>query len=122
MAGDKRELVILMSDGGENEMWPIGFNIAHEGTTVGLKVPNLLTSTAVVRSTGRLSTRPKVRSLDQLCGLLHDFVKRGGQLFACAPSIKLRDYDQGDLTEGADIAGFSKKQEHIKADAAMFPF
>ncbi|WP_159590395.1 DsrE family protein [Chelativorans xinjiangense] len=122
MAEGTRELVVLMSHGADNEMSSVGFTIANGGMTAGLKVSIFLTSAAVDLVRRKAVDMTQVQPLEPLAALIQDFIKRGGQLWACTPCVKSRGYEQGDLIEGVEIVGSSKMHERIKAGAATLSF
>jgi predicted peroxiredoxin len=63
-----------------------------------------------------------VSPLEPLAAMVKDFLGRGGRLWACAPCVKARGYEQGDLVDGVEITGASKMHERIKAGAATLSF
>src|SRR3712207_653891 len=91
------KLVILVTKGIDSELSSVAFTIANGGLTAGLNVSMFLTSTAVdlVRKGGQRLTQ--VPPLEPLAGLIEDFMKRGGVIWACPPCVKSRGYEQSDL-------------------------
>ena len=117
-----RNLVVLISSGLESEKPSVAFTIANGGMTAGLKVSVFLTSSAVDLARKRAADMTQHHPLDPLSELIQDFLRRGGQLWACTPCVKSRGYEQGDLIEGTVITGASVMHELIQAGAATLSF
>jgi predicted peroxiredoxin len=120
VATDK--LVILVTRGIDSELSSVAFTIANGGLTAGLKVSIFLTSTAIdlVRRGGQSLTH--VPPLQPLVGLIEDFQKRGGIIWACTPCVQARGYQQPDLLDGVIITGASVMHAEIKEGAATLSF
>lgn len=116
------KLVILMTKGIDSELSSVAFTIACGGLTAGLKVSVFLTSAAVdvVRKGGQQMTH--VPPLQSLSGLIEDFQKRGGVIWACTPCVQARGYEQTQLLDGVIITGASAMHNEIKAGAATLSF
>jgi predicted peroxiredoxin len=116
------KLVILLTKGIDSEISSVAFTIANGGLTAGLKVSIFLTSTAIdlVRRGGQKLTQ--VAPLQPLAGLIEDFQKRGGTLWACPPCVQSRGYQQADLLDGVTIVGASAMHAEIKQGAATLSF
>jgi predicted peroxiredoxin len=111
-----------MTRGTDHELSSVGFTIANGGITSGLKVGIFLTSAAVDLVRKRAADTTQVNPLEPLKGMIEDFLKRGGTLWACTPCVKARGYTQDDLIEGVTIAGSSVVHERLKAGAASLSF
>jgi predicted peroxiredoxin len=122
MADGTRELVVLVTQGMDNERSSVAFTIANGGLTAGLQVSIFLTSSAVDLVRKRAVEGLVVHPLEPLAALIKDFVARGGRLWACTPCVKARGYEQSDLIEGVELTGSSKMHELIKNGAATLSF
>ena len=122
MADQVRELVVMMTRGADHELSSVAFTIANGGMTAGLKVSVFLTSASVDLVRKRSVDMTQVQPLEPLKGLIDDFLRRGGALWACTPCVKARGYTQEDLIEGVVITGASAMHERIKAGAATLSF
>ena len=119
---DKRQLVVFISKGTDNEVSSVGFTIANGGITAGLEVSIFLTSAGVDLVRKRSADTTQVHPLEPLKAMIEDFMKRGGKIWACTPCVKARGYEQADLVEGVVISGASVAHERIKAGAATLSF
>ena len=116
------KLVVLITKGIDSELSSVAFTIANGGLTAGLQVSVFLTSTAIdlVRRNGQRLTQ--VAPLQPLAGLIEDFRKRGGVIWACPPCVQSRGYQQADLLDGVVIVGASAMHAQIKEGAATLSF
>lgn len=122
MADSASELVVLVTRGPEEELSSVGFTIANGGMTAGLDVSIFLTSSAVDIVRKKAADMTQVHPLEPLAGLVSDFLARGGTLWACAPCVKARGYEESDLIDGVVVTGASPMHERIKAGAATLSF
>jgi len=122
MANGNRNLVVLITHGTDHEMSSVGFTIANGGLTAGLDVSIFLTSAGVDLVRRRAATTTQVAPLEPLDAMIADFIKRGGNLWACTPCVNARGYEQADLRDGVTITGASKMHELIKSGAATLSF
>jgi predicted peroxiredoxin len=122
MSDGTRDLVVMITRGTDHELSSIGFTIANGGLTAGLRVSIFLTSAGVDLVRKRASDTTQVNPLEPLSQLINDFLRRGGNLWACTPCVKARGYSDNDLIEGVVITGASKVHELIKVGAATLSF
>ena len=119
---EPRSLVVLITHGIDHELSSVAFTIANGGMTAGLKVYVFLTSAGVDLVRRKAIDTTQVVPLEPLAGLVADFLKRGGTLWACTPCVKARGYTQEHLIEGTIITGASVMHEQIKNGAATLSF
>jgi predicted peroxiredoxin len=122
MSDPSRHLVVVITHGIESEKSSVAFTIANGGITSGLRVSVFLTAAGVDLARKRATDATQVHPLEPLSALIQDFLKRGGNLWACTPCVKSRGYEQGDLIEGTVITGASPMHELIQAGAATLSF
>ena len=122
MSIEQKDLIIVMTKGINDELSSVGLTIANGALTANMKVGIFLTSAAIdlVRRNGVDHTH--VHPMEQLKELLHDFINRGGDIWACPPCTNARGYDQSCLIEGVEIQGASVIFERIKSGAATLSF
>jgi predicted peroxiredoxin len=118
----KKQLVVFVTKGTDNELSSVAFTIANGGLTAGLDVSMFLTSAGVDLVRKRSADSTQVHPLEPLKAMIQDFVHRGGKLWACTPCVKARGYEQADLVEGVTISGASVVHERLKAGAATLCF
>lgn len=121
MDTQKRELVVMITHGLDHELSSAGVLIAL-GMTAGMNVSIFLISSAVDIVRRGAADLTQVKPIDPLLDMLHDFIRRGGNLWVCTVCAKNRGYTQDDLIEGAVIAGASLMHERIIAGASTLSF
>ena len=122
MEGTIRNLVVVITHGIDHELSSAGLTIALGGMTAGLKVSIFLTSSGVDIVRRRAADTTHVEPLEPLSDMLTDFVRRGGNLWACTPCVKSRGYTADDLIDGVIITGASVMHELIVDGAATLSF
>jgi len=122
MANKTEDLIIVMTKGINDELSSVGLTLANGAMTAEMNVGVFLTSNAIdlVRKAGVDHTQ--VHPMEPLKALLHDFIDRGGKVWACPPCTNARGYDQSSLIDGVEISGASVIFERIKAGASTLSF
>ena len=122
MANKTEDLIIVMTKGINDELSSVGLTLANGAMTAEMNVGVFLTSNAIdlVRRGGVDHTQ--VHPMEPLKALLHDFIDRGGKVWACPPCTNARGYDQSSLIDGVEISGASVIFERIKAGASTLSF
>lgn len=122
MEGQTRDLVVLITHGIDHELSSAGLTIALGGMTAGLNVSIFLTSSGVDLVRRGAADTTHVEPLEPLAEMLSDFVRRGGNLWACTPCVKSRGYTAEDLVDAVVITGASMMHELILGGAATLSF
>ena len=122
MNQETTDLIIVMTKGIYDEVSSVGLVIANGALTSGKSVGLFLTSSAIdlVRKNGVDHTQ--VHPMESVKDLLHSFMERGGDVWACPPCTKARGYDQDSLIDGVVIHGASVIMDRIKNGAATLTF
>jgi len=122
MKDETKDLIIVMTKGINDEVSTVGLTIANGAMTAGKTVGLFLTSAAIdlVRKNGVDHTH--VKPMEPLKDLLHAFMERGGDIWACPPCTTARGYDENTLIDGVVISGASVIFERIKNGAATLTF
>lgn len=122
MEKNQKDLVVVITHGPNEELASAAVTIANGGITSGLNVSIFLTGAGVEIIRKKATDLVQVLPLDPLNVLLEDFVKRGANLWACAPCLKSRGLEEDDLIEGSIITGSSVMHNLIKDGAATLSF
>lgn len=116
------KLVILVTRGIDHELSSVAFTIANGGISAGQQVSIFLTSCGIDLVRKRGADMTKVDPLEPLSNLMADFLKRDGKIWACAPCVRARGYEQDDLIDGVVITGASLLHQQIIDGAATLSF
>jgi predicted peroxiredoxin len=122
MSAEPRDLVVLITNGIDNERSSVALTIALGGMTAGMKVSIFLTSAGVDIVRRGAAETTHVKPLEPLASMLKDFVARGGTIWACTPCVKARGYTQEDFIEGVVITGASPMHALLARGAATLSF
>jgi predicted peroxiredoxin len=117
-----RHLVVMLTRGIDHELSSVGFAVANEAMTSGLRVSVFLTGAGVDLARKRAVDATQVKPLAALKDLIDDFLARGGNLWACTPCVQARGYEQADLIEGTTITGARLMHELLALGAATLSF
>jgi len=122
MDTNTQDLIIVMTKGIYDELSSVGLTLANGALTAGMTVGVFLTSSAIdlVRKDGVNHTH--VQPMEPLKNLLHDFIARGGSVWACPPCTTARGYDQAALIDKVEISGASVIFERMKKGAKTLTF
>jgi len=117
METQSKDLIIVMTKGIYDEVSSVALTLANGALTSEMTVGLFLTSSAIdlVRRSGIDYTH--VQPMEPLKQMLHDFIDRGGDVWACPPCTVARGYDESTLIDGVEIHGASVIFERIKNGA-----
>lgn len=122
MTTQTKDLIIVMTKGINDELSTVGLTLANGAMTAEMSVGVFLTTAAIDLVRRNAVGHTHVHPMEPLRELLHDFINRGGKVWACPPCTQARGYDQSCLIEGVEISGASVIFERIKAGAATLTF
>ena len=120
---EKKELVIVITHGLDDERASVAWGIANGGINSGLGVTILLTSSAVDWVRKGAADAVHLNSIDPP---MKDMIQKqrdsGCTILVCPPCAKVRGYSQADLLDGVVITGSGAMHELIKQGAATLSF
>ena len=122
MSNDTQDLIVVMTKGINDELSTVGLTLANGAMTAEMNVGVFLTSAAIDLVRKNAVDHTHVHPMEPLKALLHDFIDRGGKVWACPPGTRARGYNEGSLIDGVQIAGASVIFERIKQGAATLTF
>jgi len=123
MSDEKKQLVVLISCGLENEKMSAAWSITDGAVNNGLDVTVFLTCSAIDCVRKGAAERVRLNPLDATVGeMIESVTSRGGRIFVCPPCAEVRGYTQEDLLPGVVIRGSVAMHERIKEGAATLCF
>ena len=123
MSEAKKQLVVVIACGLEDEKMSVAWSISNGAISTGLEVTVFLTSSAVDCVRKGAADRVHLNPLDPTVGeMINNLTSRGGRILVCPPCANVRGYSQEDLLDGVVITGSGAIHELIKAGAATMSF
>jgi predicted peroxiredoxin len=123
MSDEKRQLVVVIACGLEDERMSVAWSISNGAISTGLDVTVFLTSSAVDCVRKGAADKVHLNPLDPTVGeMIKNVTSRGGRILVCPPCAKVRGYTEDDLLPGVVITGSGAIHELIKKGAATLSF
>jgi predicted peroxiredoxin len=120
---DSKKLVIVVTNGFDNERSSVAWSIANGGVGMGFEVTMFLVSSGVdwVRKGGAAGAQ--LNPFDPKVGeMIQNVVDSGANIFVCPPCAKVRGYDASDFMDGVQIAGSAAMLGVVAEGAATLSF
>ncbi len=123
MPEKKRQLVVVIACGLDDEKMSVAWSISNGAIGTGLEVTVFLTSSAVDCVRKGAADHVQLNPLDPTVGeMIRNLTSRGGRILVCPPCAKVRGYAENDLLPGVIITGSAAIHELIKEGAATLSF
>ncbi len=120
---EKKKLVIVITQGLDDERSSVAWSIANGGIANGLEVMVFLTSSAVDWVRKGAADRAHLNPEDPpMAEMIRNFMDSGNEVCVCPPCAKVRGYTEDDLLDGVTIIGSVAIHERIKQGAATLSF
>ena len=119
---DKKNLVIIISRGLDDERSSVAWSVANSGIASGFDVLIFLVSSGIdwVRKGAQGA---HLNPMDPSMGdMIANFMNAGGTVQACPPCAKVRGYDQDTMLEGVIVAGAPAMLEWVQQGAQTLSF
>ena len=120
---DTKKLVIVVTNGLDNERSSVAWSVANGGIGMGFEVTMFLVSSGVdwVRKGAADTAHPNPH--DPTIGdMIQAVVEAGGDILVCPPCAKLRGYQQSDFIEGVTLAGSAAMLGEVAEGASTLTF
>jgi predicted peroxiredoxin len=120
---DKKKLVVVVTNGLDNERSSVAWSIANGGIASGFEVTMFLVSSGVdwVRKGAADNAHPN--PLDPpMKDMINTVISSGGEILCCPPCAKVRGYEQDDFIDGVQLAGSVAMLEKVSQGAATLSF
>lgn len=120
---DSKKLVVVVTNGFNDEKSSVAWSIANGGIKSGLEVLMFLTSSAVDWVRKGAAETAQLNPFDPPMGdMIENILAKGGQILVCPPCARVRGYEKEDLIDGVEITGSGAMHEAIKSGAATLCF
>ena len=119
----KRKLVVVITNGMDNERSSVAWSIANGGINSGLDVSVFLVSNGVdwVRKGAANLAHPNPED-PKLLDMIQNVINQGCHIGVCPPCAKVRGYTADDFIDGVTIVGSMAIHEPVKDGAAVLTF
>jgi predicted peroxiredoxin len=119
----KKQLVVLIACGLDDEKMSVAWSVSNGAINTGLDVTIFLTSSAVDCVRKGAADKVHLNPLDPTVGeMINNVTSRGGKILVCPPCANVRGYTEEDLIPGVVITGSGAIHELIKEGAATLCF
>lgn len=120
---EKKKLVIVVTNGLDNERSSVAWSIANGGINSDLDVSMFLTSSGVDWVRKGAAEGAHLNPFDPpMKEMIQKVIDSGGTIMVCPPCAKVRGYSEEDLIDGVVITGSGAMHELIKEGAATLSF
>ena len=119
----EKKLVVVISNGFDNERASVAWSIANGGIASGYNVTIFLVASGVDWARKGALEVARMNPLDPtLKEMVANVLESGGTIMACPPCCKVRGYDQLDLMDGVVMAGSTAMLGVVSEGAATLSF
>ena len=120
---DSKKLVIVVTNGFDNERSSVAWSIANGGVGMGFEVTMFLVSSGVDWVRKGAAGGAQLNPFDPKVGeMIQNVVESGADILICPPCAKVRGYDSSDFMDGVQIAGSAAMLGVVAEGAATLSF
>ena len=119
----KKKLVIVVTNGFDNERSSVAWSIANGGIASDFEVTMFLVASGVDWVRKGAAEHARLNPLDPPVGdMIKNVIEAGSTIMICPPCAKVRGYQQDDFIEGVVLAGSTSMLEVVSQGAATLSF
>lgn len=120
---ERKKLVIVITNGFDNERASVAWSIANGGIASNYEVTIFLVAAGVDWVRKGAASVARLNPLDPpIKDMIQNVFDSGGAVMVCPPCAKVRGYEQQDLVEGVVLAGSVAMLEVVSQGAATLSF
>jgi predicted peroxiredoxin len=120
---DKQKLVIVVTNGFDNERSSVAWSVANGGIAMDFDVTLFLVSSGVDWVRKGAAQTARLNPLDPPVGeMIQSVIDGGATIMVCPPCAKVRGYEPEDLIDGVVVAGSTAMLEVVSQGAATLSF
>ena len=103
---EKKKLVIVVTQGFDNERAAVAWSIANGGIAVDFELTIFLVSSGVDWVRKNALSVARLNPLDPPIGeMIQNVINTGANIFVCPPCAKMRGYESENFIDGVEMAG-----------------
>jgi len=119
----QKKLVIVVTNGFDNERSSVAWSIANGGVASGFEVTMFLVASGVDWVRKGAAAVAQLNPLDPpVQTMIRTVMDNGGRILVCPPCAKVRGYEQKDLMDGVELAGSVAMLAVVSEGAATLSF
>lgn len=120
---EKQKIVIVITRGFDDERSSVAWSIANSSVASDMDVTVFLVAAGADWARKGAAAVARPNPLDPpIQEMLDNVLSSGGRILVCPPCAKVRGYGEGDLIEGATLAGAPAMLEYVKQGASTLSF
>lgn len=120
---EKKKLVIVVTNGFDNERSSVAWSVANGGIASGFEVTMFLVASGVDWVRKGAAGVAQLNPLDPpVQTMIRNVMDNGGAIMVCPPCAKVRGYEQKDLIDGVALAGSVAMLGVVSEGAATLTF
>ena len=120
---ESKKLVVVITNGFDNERSSVAWSIANGGIASGFEVTIFLVASGVDWVRKGANQTARLNPLDPPVGeMMQNLIDEGSTIMVCPPCAKVRGYEQQDFIDGVVLAGSTSMLEVVSQGAATLSF
>ena len=120
---EKKKLVVIVTNGADNERSSVAWSVANGGVASGMEVTMFLVSSGVDWVRKGALEHARLNPLDPTIGeMVKTVTDSGGKILVCPPCAGVRGYEQDDLMDGVTLAGSVAMLDVVQQGAEAITF
>lgn len=120
---DKKRLVVVVSNGFDNERASVAWSIANGGLASNFDITMFLVASGVDWVRKGATEVARMNPLDPTVGdMIQNVVDAGSEIFVCPPCAKVRGYEEDDFIDGVTMAGSVAMLGKVSEGASTLSF
>lgn len=120
---DKKKLVVIVTNGLDNERSSVAWSVANGGVASGMEVHMFLVSSGVDWVRKGAADVARLNPLDPpIMEMIQRVTDNGGRIMVCPPCAQMRGYAREHLLDGVELAGSVSMLAHVAEGAATLTF
>ncbi|MGD8617975.1 MAG: DsrE family protein [Gammaproteobacteria bacterium] len=120
---DKKKLVVIVTNGLDNERSSVAWSVANGGVASGMEVHIFLVSSGVDWVRKGAADVARLNPPDPpIMEMIQRVTDNGGRIMVCPPCAQIRGYDKEHLLDGIELAGSVSMLAHVAEGAATLTF
>ena len=120
---DTKKLVIVVTNGFDNERSSVAWSVANGAIGMGLEVTLFMVSSGVDWVRKGASAAAHMNPFDPTIGeMMQNVIDSGATIFVCPPCAKVRGYESDCFIESAELAGSAAMLGVVSEGASTLTF